>query len=95
MPEPHRLTASAAVRDVADGRLTAEALVRSCLERIETRNPLVAAVTCFDAERASLIMGMFINGSLIEDARDTNAGVTIAVATDGVWASFTGNGIND
>lgn len=52
MAEPHRLTVSAAVRDIADDRLTSEALVRSCLERIEARNPLVEAVTCFDAGRA-------------------------------------------
>lgn len=49
MPETHhRLSASEAVSEIAAGRLTAEALARSCLERIAEREPSVAAWTYLD-----------------------------------------------
>ncbi len=41
--EPHRLLATDVVRMVESGRLTAEAVVRSCLERIAVREPVVRA----------------------------------------------------
>jgi Asp-tRNA(Asn)/Glu-tRNA(Gln) amidotransferase A subunit family amidase len=41
--EPHRLAATVLVRLIADGELTAEAVVRSCLERIAEREPVVRA----------------------------------------------------
>src|SRR6202048_3306470 len=41
--EPHRLSATSLVRLVEGGELTAEAVVRSCLERIAEREPVVRA----------------------------------------------------
>src|SRR5271155_5555817 len=41
--EPHRLSAASLVRLVEGGELTAEAIVRSCLERIAEREPVVRA----------------------------------------------------
>jgi Asp-tRNA(Asn)/Glu-tRNA(Gln) amidotransferase A subunit family amidase len=41
--EPHRLPATTLVRLIEGGELTAEAVVRSCLERIAEREPVVRA----------------------------------------------------
>ncbi len=43
MSDPSRLTAARAREALASGRLTAEALARDCLARIETRDPQVRA----------------------------------------------------
>jgi len=48
----HRMTATAAVARIARGELTSERLVRACLERIEAREPDVAAWACLDPEHA-------------------------------------------
>ena len=50
--EPHRLSAAAIVRTLDAGELTAEAVVRSCLERIRERDPVVRAWACLDPEQA-------------------------------------------
>src|SRR5690242_5870038 len=41
--EPHRLSATSLVRLLENGELTAEAVIRSCLERITEREPVVRA----------------------------------------------------
>ena len=41
-----------AAKAIADGSLTAEALVASCLERIAEREPAVRAFVCYEPERA-------------------------------------------
>src|SRR5215471_1421819 len=41
--EPHRLSATTLLRLIEGGELTAEAVVRSCLERIAEREPVVRA----------------------------------------------------
>src|SRR4029077_4206030 len=43
--EPHRLSAVDMIRHIEAGSLTAEAVVRSCLERIREREPVVRAWT--------------------------------------------------
>src|SRR5438270_1457373 len=50
--EPHRLAATTLVRLIADGVLTAEAVVASCLERIAEREPVVRAWSHLAAEAA-------------------------------------------
>jgi Asp-tRNA(Asn)/Glu-tRNA(Gln) amidotransferase A subunit family amidase len=50
--EPHRLTAIEAAVQIAAGNLSAESLVRSCLERIQHRDPLVHAWVHLDPETA-------------------------------------------
>lgn len=52
MNEWHRLTATAAAQRLARRELTAEALMRSCLERIAEREPQVLAFAHLDAELA-------------------------------------------
>ena len=47
-----RLTACVGARRIAQGKITAEALVRSCLERIEAREPIVRAWTFLDPDAA-------------------------------------------
>ena len=50
--EPHRLSATSLARRLKDGELTVEAVVRSCLERIAERDPVVRAWSWLDAEAA-------------------------------------------
>ena len=52
MSEPFRLSASEAARRIAAGRLTARALVESCLERIARREGEVGAWAHIDADQA-------------------------------------------
>jgi Asp-tRNA(Asn)/Glu-tRNA(Gln) amidotransferase A subunit family amidase len=47
-----RLTASEGARLIATGRITAESLVRACLDRIEAREPIVRAWTFLDPDAA-------------------------------------------
>ncbi len=49
---PYALSAVEAAKRIADGTLTSEALVRSCLDRIEDHEPDVAAWTFLDADGA-------------------------------------------
>ncbi|KAA5605323.1 amidase [Roseospira marina] len=51
-PAPCDLTAREAAARLADGRLTAETLVRSCLDRIAAREPEVQAWQAMDPDRA-------------------------------------------
>lgn len=50
--ELHRLPATTLVRLVANGELTAEAVVRSCLDRIHLREPVVRAWAHLDPDQA-------------------------------------------
>lgn len=52
MSSSHTLNAWEAAEAIAAGALTSEALVRACLERIEARDPAVAAWTHLDPEQA-------------------------------------------
>jgi Asp-tRNA(Asn)/Glu-tRNA(Gln) amidotransferase A subunit family amidase len=49
---PNEMTAIDALAAMADGRLSAEALVRACLERIAARDPVVHAFVFLDPELA-------------------------------------------
>ena len=48
---PNELTAVEAARRIEAGELTVEALIRACLERIEAREPDIAAWACLDREQ--------------------------------------------
>src|SRR3954470_13933155 len=50
--EPHRLSAAALARLIEAGDLTAEKIVRSCLDRIRDRDPVVRAWAWLDPEQA-------------------------------------------
>ena len=52
MPPSHTLNAWEAAEAIASGNLTSEALVRACLERIDERDPAIAAWTHLDPEQA-------------------------------------------
>jgi Asp-tRNA(Asn)/Glu-tRNA(Gln) amidotransferase A subunit family amidase len=52
MAEPHELSVAAAAAEIAAGRLTAEALVESCLARIAEREPTVGAWEFLDRVQA-------------------------------------------
>jgi len=52
MTELHQLSATEARARLQAGRLSAEALVAACLERIRAREPQVQAWVCLDPERA-------------------------------------------
>jgi Asp-tRNA(Asn)/Glu-tRNA(Gln) amidotransferase A subunit family amidase len=51
-PEPHRLSAVEMATRIESGALTAEAVVRSCIERIREREPIVRAWTHIASEEA-------------------------------------------
>ena len=51
-PLPNELSATAAAARIRAGKLTSEALVRACLERIEARESAVGAWQFLDADRA-------------------------------------------
>ena len=51
-PEPHRLSAAALARLIEAGELAAESVVRSCLDRIRDRDPVVRAWAWLDPEQA-------------------------------------------
>jgi Asp-tRNA(Asn)/Glu-tRNA(Gln) amidotransferase A subunit family amidase len=50
--EPHRLSALAFARQIDNGELTAEAVMRSCLDRIAEREPIIRAWAHLDREQA-------------------------------------------
>jgi len=50
--EPHRLPATTLVHLIESGKLSAEAIVRSCLERITGREPVVRAWSHLSGEAA-------------------------------------------
>jgi Asp-tRNA(Asn)/Glu-tRNA(Gln) amidotransferase A subunit family amidase len=50
--EPYRLSAAAIARLIEAGELTAETVVRSCLDRIRDRDPVVRAWAWLDPEQA-------------------------------------------
>ena len=52
MPDPLTLSARDAAREIAAGRLSAEALVAACLERIAAREPVVGAWHHLDRDAA-------------------------------------------
>ena len=52
MPDPLSLSAREAAREIAAGRLRAEALMTACLERIAAREPEVGAWQYLDAQAA-------------------------------------------
>jgi Asp-tRNA(Asn)/Glu-tRNA(Gln) amidotransferase A subunit family amidase len=52
MPDPLSLSARAAAREIAAGRLTAEALAAACLDRIAAREEVVGAWRYLDREAA-------------------------------------------
>lgn len=52
MPDPLALSARDAAREIAAGRLSAEALVAACLDRIRAREPIVGAWHHLDPEAA-------------------------------------------
>jgi Asp-tRNA(Asn)/Glu-tRNA(Gln) amidotransferase A subunit family amidase len=52
MSEPYELTAASAAQAIADGRLSATALIESCLARIAERETLVGAWQYLDADGA-------------------------------------------
>src|SRR5260370_35658302 len=83
-PEPHRLPATIVARRVEDGDLTAEAVVRSCLDWISEREPVVRAWThladaaALDAARAcdkgparGVLRGVPFGGKALFHARGT------------------------
>ena len=51
MPDPRSLTVREAARQIAERRLTAEALVNAYLDRIVAREPVVGAWQYLDRER--------------------------------------------
>src|SRR5438067_2132181 len=50
--EPNRLSAVALARQIENGELTAEAVMRSCLDRIAAREPVIRAWAHLDREQA-------------------------------------------
>jgi len=65
---PNELSAVAAVREIAAGRLTCEALARACLDRMAAREPHVHAFSAYDEQKvlrqAKLLDGMSERGPL-------------------------------
>ena len=60
--EPHRLSATTLAHRVENGELSAEAVVRSCLERIRERDGVVRAWAHLDPEQASAAARMCDRG---------------------------------
>src|SRR5437763_17207831 len=50
--EPHRLSATTLARQIENGELTAEAVMRSCLDRIAEREPVIRAWAHLDRDAA-------------------------------------------
>src|SRR6185295_2722492 len=72
--EPHRLGAKQAARLIGRGELSAQALVRSCLERIEAREAEVKAWThlskAWPQEAAAPLLGVPVGVKDIFDTHD-------------------------
>jgi Asp-tRNA(Asn)/Glu-tRNA(Gln) amidotransferase A subunit family amidase len=77
MPDPSRLTATEAARQIRDRRLSPEELMEACLARIAAREPEVHAFVWFDAEHARRAARTARPGSLhglpvgVKDVLDT------------------------
>src|SRR5439155_530360 len=72
--QPCRLSAAALARSIDNGELTAEAVMRSCLDRIAEREPVVRAWAHLDHDaaladcRVPLAVGPQTGGSVIRPA---------------------------
>ncbi len=78
MSEPHELSATEAARRIKAGTLSAEALMRSCLERVAARDAVVHAWAHLDPDQA-------IAGAKAADAAGNPgplAGVPVGVVKD-------------
>lgn len=77
MPDPARLTATDAARQIRDGRLRPEALMEACLDRIAAREPAVHVFASFDPATARLAATSALPGPLhglpvgVKDVLDT------------------------
>jgi len=97
-PEPHHLTAVEMAARIEAGTLTAEAVVRSCVERIKDREPMVRAWTHVAgdaalaasraADRGSLMKGIPFGIKDIFDTADMPTGYGSPIYT-GCRPSFT------
>ncbi|HEU0215544.1 MAG TPA: amidase [Stellaceae bacterium] len=65
-PEPHRLTAVEMAGRIEAGSLTAEAIVKSCLERIREREPVIRAWTHIAGDEALTAARAAQPGSLMK-----------------------------
>ena len=76
MSEPWERSATEAVRQITTGELTAEALMRSCLDRVEERDDAVRAWQHLD-QAAALDAARAVDGPalirLALDVRDISA----------------------
>ena len=69
---PNELTAVEAARKVEAGELTVEALIRACLDRIEEREPEIAAFAHLDCERV-------LAAALVHDGSGPMHGVPVGI----------------